>query len=411
MRRRNVLATIGSGIGSTIGYQKMSAFRETGGDSIREREEAGGGKEINITTASELRTAMNNAEPGNELVVEDGVYQFSSGLRPSAGGEDGNRILMRPAEGASPVIEFTGTEFGDDDSGIQIRGPYWTVRGFEVRGSTWKGMNVDGAGHDITFENLNVHDCNLWGIMNNGGDNVVFRNCVSHDNYDPQNEGQNSDGFNMTGPTSGNLIEYCSAWNNGDDGFDMWVTEDETIRYCWAWNNGRGEAGNGNGFKLGSQITYKGYGGGGHLVHDCVAYNNRQSGFWWNGEEDNPIEVYNCTAWNNSIEERTHPDAANFAFKDGEHVLKNNLSANGRVVTTDIVTEEANSWNLGISDVEFKSINPHTECFLQPAANSEAIDAGVDIGHKYTGKAPDLGAFETAGSGKSSTCHDVDWPN
>lgn len=128
----------------------------------------------------------------------------------------------------------------------------------------------------------------------------------------------------------------------------------------------------------------------------------------------------------------------NFAFRDGEHDLRNNLAANGFVPDANYVAGESeeevrvcnqyndtqcgvdissevddqyNSWNLGISDVDFKSVNPHSDCFLQPAENSQAVDAGVDIGYKYTGEAPDLGAFETPGSGKSPACHGIDWPN
>jgi len=339
------------------------------------------------------REIINSAEPGDIIEVEDGVYQFSTRLSTEVGGEEDAPIEIRPAEGASPVFEWTGEVPTSDDSGWQIRRPYWIVRGLEIRGSTWKSINVGGIGHDIVFENLDVHDGNVWGIMNNGGDNVVFRNCDSYNHYDPQNEGQNSDGINMTGPAENGLIEGCRVWNNGDDGYDMWVSENHTIRYCWAANNGQGETGNGNGFKLGSTPS----GGGGHRVYRCVAFNNYGgganpgSGFWWNGEEDNEIEIFHCTAWDNPI---------NFAFKDIQHVVKNNLSYKGDVNITSVVEEENNSWNMGIEDTEFASMDSDSEEFLRLSESSPAVDAGTSVeGLSVPDGKPDLGAFEHGGEG------------
>ena len=348
-----------------------------------------------ISTASELRNAVAAAGAGDEIIARGGTYEMSGRWNIDTGGSSGNRLVIRAAEGENPHIQFAaGLENPTNDSGIKVNEPYVTVSGFEITDSGFKGIFAGSNGHDVTFENLNVHHCNRWAIMNNGNDNVVFRNCDSHDNFDPQNKGQHADGINMTGPAENGLIEGCRAWNNGDDGFDLWVSENHTVRYCWSWNNGLGEQGNGNGFKLGASPSGA---GGGHLVHHCVSYGNKVdndsyspgSGFWWNGEDDNGIEVYNCTAWDNGV---------NFAFDDIGHVLKNNISYQGGGVSIgNPVEEEANSWNLGISDPEFKSTNSDSDDFLRLSASSDAIAAGVDVGLDYEGDAPDLGAFEYDG--------------
>ncbi|PSQ05588.1 hypothetical protein BRC97_09030 [Halobacteriales archaeon QS_6_71_20] len=352
-----------------------------------------------VTNAGELKDAVANAGPGDEIVARGGTYEMSGRWNIDSRGEEGNRILVRAANGENPHIQFAaGLNSPTDDSGIKVVEPYVTIRGFEISDSGYKGIFAGSNGHDVTFENLNVHHNNVWGIMNNGNDNVTFRNCDSHDNMDPQNEGQNADGINMTGPAKNGLIEGCRSWNNGDDGYDLWVSENHTVRYCWSWNNGQGANGNGNGFKLGSSNTGV---GGGHLVHHCVSYGNHVdndsyspgSGFWWNGEDDNVIEVYNCTAWDNGV---------NFAFQDIAHVLKNNISFEGPVDTSEAVVEEANTWNLGISDPRFRSTDPSSDDFLRPEQASPCIDTGVDVGLDYNGGAPDLGAFETSSTDDST---------
>lgn len=357
-----------------------------------------------VSNSSELISAVDNAGAGDEIVAQGGTYNMSSRWRITASGADGNQLVIRAADGQNPHIKFAAGGSQDSDSGIEFESPYVTFKGFEVSGSGWKGVAATSNAHHAVFEDLEVHDGNLWGIMNNGNDEVVFRNCDSYDNFDGQNDGQNSDGFTIAGPANNCLVEGCRAWANGDDGFDFFDSNDHTVRYCWAWNNGAGGTGNGNGFKLGAGDA----GGGGHIVHDCVAFKNKVdnnsyspgSGFWWNGEETNPIEVYNCTAWDNGV---------NFAFNDIEHVLKNNVSYQGGYYGFDAVEvggpviEEANSWNQSYSDPEFQSLDSSSDGFLKLAASSPAIDAGVDVGLDYKGDAPDLGAFEYSGDSTSES--------
>jgi hypothetical protein len=324
---------------------------------------------------------INTAEPGDVIEVEDGVYEFSDRLETEVGGNADAPIEIRPVEGASPVFEWTGTNPINDNSGWQIRRPYWIVRGLELRGSTWQTIQIDGSGHDIVFEGLDVHDGNTWGVMNKGGDNVVYRNCDSYNHFDPQNDGENSDGFGMTGPAENGVIEGCRSWNNGDDGFDVWISRNHEIRHCWAVNNGRGDSGNGNGFKLGGGPAQ----GGGHRVKRCVAFGNRRRGFNWNTAK-RTIELVHCTAYDNGD---------NYHFVEGDHLLLNNISYKGTDNIGEDIRSSSNTWDTGITNPKFASTNPEDKNFLLLSGSSPAVDAGSPTeGVSVSDGEPDLGAFE-----------------
>lgn len=341
-----------------------------------------------VSTTDELQQRTANAGAGDEIIARGGTYSMNSRWTVTSGGSDGNPLVIRAANGEVPKIDFNT---GGSDSGVQFRSPYVNFIGFEVANSSWKGVNTDGNAHDVVFERLNVHDSRIWGIMNNGCDNVVFRNCDSHHNT---GNNENADGFNMTGPATNGLIEGCRAWANGDDGYDFWVSENHLIRDCWAWDNGRGSDGDGNGFKLGGGPNM----GGGHRVERCVAYNNRNRGFDWN-TTDNSLEVVNCTAVDNS---------PNFRFSEsGPYTLRNNIAVGGVGSIAGGVDDQNNSWNLGMDGLSFKSRDPGSDDFLQLPSDSPAIDAGVDTGVDYSGDAPDLGAFEYADTTTTASTEDT----
>ena len=326
-----------------------------------------------VSTTDELQQRTANAGSGDEIIARGGTYEMTSRWTVRSEGSSGNPLVIRAADGETPHIRFNTS---GDDSGVQFRGPYVHFIGFEVSNSSWKGVNTDGNAHDVVFERLDVHDCYYWGIMNNGRDNVVFRNCDSHHN---DGDPSNTDGFNMTGTATNGLIEGCRAWANGDDGFDTWVSENHVIRHCQAWDNGRSGGGTGDGFKLGGQNV-----GGKILVHNCTAWDNMRRGFDWN-TTNNANEVYNCTAFDNPI---------NYRFRDTNHILRNNISVRGEVEVDSVVDDEYNSWNLSIDDPEFRSIDPDSADFLRLSESSPAIDSGADVGLPYSGSAPDLGAYE-----------------
>ena len=142
---------------------------------------------------------------------------------------------------------------------------------------------------------------------------------------------------------------------------------------------------------------------GPHIVTRCVAFDNQGKGFDQNHNTAG-VTLYNCTSYNNS---------RNFAFSEtpttGQNILKNNISLSGPVDIENSAIQEKNSWDgFTISSDDFISLDtdlaksPRKADSSLPDINlfrlsdsSSMIDAGVDVGLVYNGRAPDLGAFES----------------
>ncbi|WP_026712418.1 right-handed parallel beta-helix repeat-containing protein [Flavobacterium daejeonense] len=316
--------------------------------------------------------------------------------------------------------------------GLEITGVQVTIKThtqsecFEVQGS------------NNTLEQLDMHDNMAIGVYMLSGSNNLILNCDAHDNWDSVSEGGkggNTDGFgcHLQKGSVNNVFRGCRAWFNSDDGFDLISNaEPVLIENCWAFYNGysKGFVGraDGNGFKAG------GYGKGKRPYQDivenytpiprntirfCLAVRNKQSGFYANHHLEGNF-WYNNTAYKNR---RNYNMVNCLALNptdfgtDGpgwNHKLINNLGFNAlSEELTDIDTSRCvlknNSFNLNfkVNVSDFESIDedflisprqadgslPETK-FLKLKPTSKLIDAGIDIGFPFLGKAPDLGCFE-----------------
>ena len=119
---------------------------------------------------------------------------------------------------------------------------------------------------------------------------------------------ENADGFAAKLTCGeGNVFDGCMAYNNSDDGWDLYAKEATgpigvvTIQNCIAFRNGYTEFGegygdcDGNGFKLGGAGV-----GSPHIVKNCLAFENLHCGFT---DNNNPklAKIIDCTAVNNDI--------------------------------------------------------------------------------------------------------------
>ena len=334
-----------------------------------------------VSTVDELISAEDSLGAGDEIVVEGGTYDFGSEWQIRTDG-----ITIRSADGTRPTIRGPGRT--QSDGSWKVYSKNAVIRGFEFTQHGRKGLQC-ARGDGTVFEDIVAHHNGEEGIDINGARDCVFRYCHSYDNY---GDNQGADGFNISGyqghdanaNAGNNLVEYCFAHGNGDDGFDFLDSIGNTLRYCWSWDNGRGDAGNANGFKLGGGGSY----GGGHTVHNCVAWGNRLinnsgspgTGFWWNGEEQNPITVRNCTAWGNNID---------FEFRSIEHVVEDCIQVDhpdgdGQVNIGGGTISNNNSWDLGL-DVQLQSKDHTSSGFAKLPQGSPAIGVATDGG--------DIGAY------------------
>ena len=355
-----------------------------------------------------LEQAVSVSGPDSLIYMRGGVYYDSTTISLNKSGTEGHYIKIWAYQDEIPVIDFSGQPVSTSSRGIKISHNYWHLKGLVIINAKDNGIYIS-SWYNIV-ENCVLNNCNDTGLqISNGGSYNTVLNCDSYENHDPLTYGENADGFAAKlGIGPGNVFRGCRAWNNSDDGYDMYEAADTVlIDGCWSFRNGYNIwgipnfSGDGNGFKLGGN-----YYADPHKIIRSVAFDNVSKGFDQNNNTAG-ITLYNNTAWGNG--------SRNFSFPatptTGSHILKNNISYDGQNLITASSIQEANSWQgFTVSDSDFVSLDstlaiaprdtagelPYVD-LLRLASGSSLIDAGVYVGLPYNDSAPDLGAFETEG--------------
>lgn len=379
---------------------------------------ASGSKANPIRTLGEVsRRLTSTADPSGTVVrFREGTYELTSGdTYTGVTGSADEPIVWEAYADEDVTIDLSGAAGGTWDSGLQLRNcRHWVIRGLTFRNSPGYGLYLSGSSVDVRLENCTVHDCGNTGVyfyldgMSARRNRVV--GCESYRNWDGN---ENADGFAVGRADSDGAVLFvdCVSHHNADDGFDLWGTHNTRIESCFAYRNGyesesaTSATGNGGGFKLsGNGRQIDGGRGGGNMLVSSVAYDNGYVGVIDNGN-DHPHRVYNVTSCGNDYE--------NFAFWDTADEIRNCISHGGDVGLGNTVDDRYNTWNLGITDPGFRSMEMGGPNFLRLSEGSPCLDAGVDVGFdslEFSGDAPDLGAYqrtlEDSTAGRTVYYHD-----
>jgi pectate disaccharide-lyase len=378
-----------------------------------------------ISAPTTLANAIATITAGSTIYMRGGTYNLTATVliaESNSGTASAPKNIF--AYGSEvPVISFAGMAVSSSNRGIILDGSYWHLKGLIIESAGDNGMLLSGDNNTIescifrknadTGLQLSRYNTNYTTIAQWPSNNLIV-NCESYDNKDPGNE--NADGFAAKLTCgAGNIFRNCVSHNNIDDGWDLYTKPDTgpigaiTLEGCISHDNGiltdGTTSGNGdkNGFKLGGEdISVN------HIVRRCVAYNNGKHGFTYN-RNLGTIEVTNNTGYNNT--ER------NFNFDGGTSVFKNNLSfqsgSDDRIIGTATAPNsfQGAAGGFTVTAADFVTLtpgpaaNPTSNGFLNLAAGSDLIDAGVtSTGITYNGNAPDLGAIE---SGNTSTSYSL----
>jgi len=393
-----------------------------------------------------LQKANDSAAAGDTIWMRAGTYYSTTQIVLSKSGtSDTNRTKIWAYPGEVPLLDcskYQTTSPMVNTPAILVTGSYMHLKGLEIANSkvgasgdhSYSTVQTKGASFD-TFELLNLHHGFGAGLFiddTKGGGGHLILNCDSHDNYDingSQGDGQNADGFGHHYQTTGanSTFRGDRSWWNSDDGYDF-IYQDIplVVENCWAMGSGHpvfGTAspvdGNGNGFKMGGNVTNTR-----HMVRNCVAWKNKDSGFYSNHSTGGHT-WYNNTAFQNGTDFNmlSGPSAAPIQLTGAlAHILRNNVSYTNKTANMGGVDTQFNTWDLNITPKasDFLSITDPTVSgtgqaieasspalgprqadgslpnvdFLKLAGGSQMIDKGTDVGLPFVGAAPDLGAYE-----------------
>ncbi|MEN9307150.1 MAG: hypothetical protein RL173_1082 [Fibrobacterota bacterium] len=403
-----------------------------------------------IASPLDVHSAVTKAASGDTILVEAGTYQLSTTIAIDSlnSGEAAKRKYLLAKPGTKPVFNFSGQAYASENRGILLKGSFWSIVGLEICNAGDNGMKIEGSHNRI--ERCVFHHNGDGGIqlgfahqtVNPGGALCAYNeivNCDSYANFDWGTLGGNADGFACKMHNGkGNVFKGCRAWHNSDDGWDLYETDwPVEITECWSWHNGdqtdfndiylaktgkkmSSFSGNGNGIKLGGNGT-GGNSKGQHVVKRCVAFNNRfksLKGFDQNSHAGG-IVIHNSTAWNNGYNFMFETEATTGSVNE----FSNNVSfapksGLGYEFTSGAILRN-NNWGLaGIvaSAADFQDTteisamaarNPDgslpSNGFARLVAGSDLVDKGVDVGLTFSGKAPDLGAYEFEASSQLQT--------
>ena len=379
-----------------------------------------------------LSNAVALAVPGDTIWAHGGTYKYKATVFLTKAGTEAKPFSIIAYPGEKPIFDWSDwkpvneTERGSA-RGIKVTGTarYWTLKKLEICYAPDNGVKCEGA--HTTFDQCFFHHNGDGGLQIGLGKDTLTANpdpenlasytrvinCDATRNADPGTDYENADGFSCKlFAGKGNYFYGCRAWENCDDGWDLYMTNYEVIiENCWSWHNGDPAIwgftsfnGDGNGFKLGGNgepcpITIK----------NCVAFDSPFGAMCCFNDNNNgdAITVLNCTAW---------AGGKDFKLASKPHILKNCVGfdpKSGAKFVTDLSSSAIsvnNSWDLTnvtagyddfISTSAADALAPREvdgslprNGFAKLKPGSDLIDKGIDIGFPYFGSAPDLGAYE-----------------
>jgi hypothetical protein len=378
---------------------------------------------------------------GDTVYIRGGIYRsirkgdYSGGYLTSFNHINGTvskiiKIWAYPSE--VPIMNYDNITVNlSYMNGLSVRNSsYLWVKGLKIiglaqpsTGSPVTGLEILDA-TNIIIENCEISYIGGYGITTGtyqgATNNILIKNCDVHHLADPYSLNgpyEDANGFSITGSNNASTnitFDGCRAWFVCDDGWDFYRWDGfATINNCWAFWNGYDEdfnsLGNGQGFKLGPNSTDK------SMVHLRTITNSLAVGNLVHGFDQNTSD-YSCIMWFYN----------NLAYKNGSigfgfthipqpvHIFRNNISyANEirNIYDSPRINwiDDHNSWNGGIivTDSDFISLdetqldNPRKVdgnlpviLFGRLTRGSDLINAGINVGISYKGKAPCLGPFE-----------------
>ncbi|GAA4732671.1 chondroitinase-B domain-containing protein [Flavisolibacter ginsenosidimutans] len=98
---------------------------------------------VHVSTSSELKAALLDAKPGDDIVMAEGVYAGRFVIEATAAGTVAKPIVLRGSRNA--VLDAGSIQTGYV---LYLQGSYWNLKGFTITNGL-KGLIMDGSQHSV----------------------------------------------------------------------------------------------------------------------------------------------------------------------------------------------------------------------------------------------------------------------
>lgn len=366
--------------------------------------------------------AFDHVTAGDTVYFRGGVYKRTTAISPSDPvGTPSNYIYFLAYPGETPIIDGSAIT-ANGKYGIDLRdASYIKIKGIQIRkfeqsegALNCYGFNIVRC-NDLTLENCVITKIGGRAVYLYNSDSIFVINCDAFSNCDSLTLTA-GDGFNTyfgTGYKTGYVyFKGCRAWNNSDDGWDVFDAGYIHIDSCWAFRSG--PLSDGNGFKFGFILTDR---DSMRRITNCISAYNESCGYHENSYGPTygrmNAKIYHNISYKNNLGFVGRSTAVS-PFLENENIYRNNISYDNTTLNTSFSGEaywihDHNSWDLSVTvtDADFVSVDstgltgardadgslPDLD-FLKLVSTSDLIDVGTDVGLDYLNDAPDLGFYE-----------------
>lgn len=101
------------------------------------------GQEVRVSDVTQLKAAISQAQAGQQIILEDGVYKVDGNISCRAAGEPTKPIVVKAANKGGARIEFNALE------GFKVGAPHWHFEDLHIKGVCGNDSSCEHAWHVV----------------------------------------------------------------------------------------------------------------------------------------------------------------------------------------------------------------------------------------------------------------------
>ena len=173
-------------------------------------------KTLYVNSAASLRSALAQAQAGDEIIVANGTYTGSFSIATNAG-TTASPILLRAEQRHKAIIQGNGNLSDTKNQGFVVKKSHWIIDGFVLK-DHWNPITISKSGTtSIEIRHNILHDFGANGIdLDSTSDHSIHHNVVA---FSPSVPGSGSyAGIMIRKNSLNNVIENNIVYSITNDG-------------------------------------------------------------------------------------------------------------------------------------------------------------------------------------------------